>query len=431
MNRPRDTRSLRQALDALDADLHRSQTGATAVQLRQERAALVEQMRQVVDRAEQQNRNLHGEERQALDGFEARFEDLTARIDAQEESDQREAERARPLDGTARGSDRPARLAPGDTLAEHLARRSGGRPDGDSLSLDRLVRGLAGRGWRGAEREQRAVSGLTDAAGGVMLPDTISARLIDLARERSAVVRAGAVTVPMDAREVVVPRMTGDMTVEWLEELAAQTDSGPTFDGVTLKARTVRAWCLLSEEFLEDVDPDLGEGAISQAAARAIAGEMDRVALAGSGTGEEPKGLVNITGVPTVAATGAPAWADLVAGWSAVKGANYTPTGFVLSHAVEAALGLLTGSDGQFQRPPATIDGLSRHTTTTLAATGDTPVITGEWARLMLGMRSQIKVRFGEQFDAAKNAIVLKVSARMDVAVERATAFAVNEVTLP
>jgi hypothetical protein len=42
-----------------------------------------------------------------------------------------------------------------------------------------------------------------------------------------------------------------------------------------------------------------------------------------------------------------------------------------------------------------------------------------DFSRLLLGVRSEVRVRLGEQFDASRNAAILQVIARIDIAVER------------
>ena len=66
----------------------------------------------------------------------------------------------------------------------------------EPLSLQRYLRGMATGEWDGAEHE-RALAEATVGAGGALVPAPLSARVIDLMRARTVVMRAGAVTVPM------------------------------------------------------------------------------------------------------------------------------------------------------------------------------------------------------------------------------------------
>jgi HK97 family phage major capsid protein len=71
----------------------------TSVELRQQRARVVESIRAIVDSAEAENRNLSGEEREQFDRHEAEFRDLGERITRVEAQEQREAELSERING--------------------------------------------------------------------------------------------------------------------------------------------------------------------------------------------------------------------------------------------------------------------------------------------------------------------------------------------
>jgi HK97 family phage major capsid protein len=72
------------------------------------------------------------------------------------------------------------------------------------MSLGRLVYATAIGDWKGAEAEHRAYSQGTSASGGYLLTPEMSASIIDLARAKSVVSAAGAITVPMQTEEMKV-----------------------------------------------------------------------------------------------------------------------------------------------------------------------------------------------------------------------------------
>lgn len=420
---------------------------STSIELRQERARCVDSLKEINGKAERENRNLFADELQQYGAMEQRFTNLTRAISEAETSEQRGAITARSVKnadipggdnpvggGQQRSQTRdngPARLKPTESLAEHYRSRGTLDKAESSLSFDGFVRGMAGKGWSGYEAEQRSLSGLTDPSGGILIPKAVSAGIIDLARAKSVVTQAGAQSIPMDAREVTVPRLESDMTVEWMKELDKQTDDSNTFGALKLKARTVRALALLSEEIIEDVD-NL-EGFISNAVAAAIAAEIDRVALFGSSAtnAEEPTGLLNTAGITILPApaTGAPGWADLVRSQTIIRNANHEPTATITNPLVEEFLALQTDTSGQFIRPPASIENMPRLTTSKVATTDDkSHLIMGDFTRLVIGWRSQIRVNLSEEFAYDRNAVALRVTARVDIGVERANAFHIRQV---
>jgi HK97 family phage major capsid protein len=134
------------------------------------------------------------------------------------------------------------------------------------LSLQRYLRGMATGEWDGAEHE-RALAEATIGAGGALVPSPLSARVIDLMRNRTVVLRAGGVTVPMTSQTLA--RLTGEGSPVWKTEGANITAADLTFDRVTFTARTLVRRVDLSVELFEDADPS-SEDVI----ARSFAGQM-------------------------------------------------------------------------------------------------------------------------------------------------------------
>jgi HK97 family phage major capsid protein len=170
------------------------------------------------------------------------------------------------------------------------------------LSFDRYLRGLATARWDDAPAE-RALAEATVGAGGALVPAPLSSRVIDLARNRTVVFRAGAQTVPMTSQTLALARLTSEGSPAWKTENAAITAADMVFDRVTFTARTLVRLITLSVELFEDADPS-SEDVIARSFAGQMAVELDRVALLGTGTAPEPRGILNQSGV-TLTAHGA------------------------------------------------------------------------------------------------------------------------------
>jgi HK97 family phage major capsid protein len=74
----------------------------------------------------------------------------------------------------------------------------------EPLSFDKYLRGMATGRWDDADHE-RALAEATTGAGGALVPSPLSARVIDLARNKTVVFRAGAQTVPWKAKRSASP----------------------------------------------------------------------------------------------------------------------------------------------------------------------------------------------------------------------------------
>ena len=104
--------------------------------------------------------------------------------------------------------------------------------NGAEFSLGRAVRGMvtaAGttRTWRGAHLSEG-----TDSAGGFAVPAPLASFTIDLIRNASQVINAGAVTVPMESETLSIPRLSAQPVPEWHKENDPVAESDPAFERV-------------------------------------------------------------------------------------------------------------------------------------------------------------------------------------------------------
>ena len=131
--------------------------------------------------------------------------------------------------------------------------------DGDrDLNLAKLLRGMATGRWDSADLEQRAMAEGTQGAGGAIVPTPLSAELIDLARNQTRVIQAGARTVPMDSQTLKIARVATDPTASWKVENATAGESSPTVDSILLTAQLLAVYLRVSIELVEDA-PNTGD----------------------------------------------------------------------------------------------------------------------------------------------------------------------------
>jgi HK97 family phage major capsid protein len=219
-------------------------------------------------------------------------------------------------------------------------------PAEQELSFDRYLRGLATARWDGADHE-RALAEATVGAGGALVPSPLSSRVIDLARNATRVFQAGAVTVPMTSQTLALARLLTEGTPAWKTENAAITAADMTFDRVTFTARTLVRLITLSVELFEDADPS-SEGIIARSFAAQMALELDRVALLGTGTAPEPRGVLNQSGITSTAhgAAGTVISTTTAYDWhldaaGAVRAANFTPNAHIQAPRTSTSLSKL------------------------------------------------------------------------------------------
>ncbi len=290
---------------------------------RQERAGLVSDMRATVELALAEKRaQTPAEDKQYAD-LKAKVDALTKQIDT--DAAEVEAYRAEALanpsgewasgDGQHRGSYGPGNrngqsplifrtkdgrevraVRSNESFAAAVRSGTPGGP-GSDISVGQFIRSMI-TGAR-SPAEQRALAETTQSGGAYLIPTPLATELIDVLRNATQVVRAGAVTIPMDSATLSFARAKADPAVAWKVELNPIVPADPGLEGVILTAHTLVGMTIISVEVAEDAIG--GEQVIADMLGKALALELDRVALVGSGTPPEPKGVLGAQDVQTTA----------------------------------------------------------------------------------------------------------------------------------
>jgi HK97 family phage major capsid protein len=146
---------------------------------------------------------------------------------------------------------------------------------------------------------------------------------IDVLRNESSVMRAGATMLQGLKGDVVIPKKTGTSSPGWIAtEGGDSAESEFTVGQVTMSPKTVGAHTEASRLMLMQSSLDV-ENLIRDDLTRSIATSIDLGALAGSGSSGQPTGIANTSGINTTTfAAAVPTWAELVAMESAVANDN-------------------------------------------------------------------------------------------------------------
>jgi len=307
--------------------------------------------------------------------------------------------------------------------------------DDDKLSFRKYLRGLATGDWQNATAERRAMAEGTNASGGFLVPSILSATLIDLARNSTQVLKAGATLIPMENRTLAVPKWLADPAAAWHSENAAIALVDPTIGSVLLTAHTLAANVLVSRELLEDA-PTVADR-LSEAFAKQFALKLDLAALYGSGVVPEPLGVKNTPGVALTAlgANGAtPANYDFVVDAAGrLADANETASGVIYSGRTARSLSKLKDTLGQPIAMPDYIATLPRYSTnqvgnalTVGTSTDTSDVFVADWSQLLVGVRTELQISVLAERWADYGQVGFVAWLRSDIAVARAKAFDVT-----
>jgi len=383
--------------------------------LKEERAAIVEKMQYLIDTAEKEERTFNSQERSKWDHLNNQVKSY--------DTDIKEIERNSPFDNldeltaneignlSALSNTRTSNhqstwndkngnaihvLPPEKRFSDHIPKE---RNYGD-LTFGGYIRAMV----LGAktESEQRALSESTDSAGGFTVPEPLAAQIIDRLRAKSVIMRAGAQTVPMTSDTLSIARLASDPATGWHVENSLVPNSDPTFDNVTFTARTLISLVIASRELVED-SSNIND-ALSDAFANALALEVDRVALLGSGTAPEPRGIKNVAGIGSISmgTNGAAitSYDELLDSWQTLADSNSeVPTAAIMAPRTQTTYGKLKDTTNQPLRKPDMIQDLPMLTTTQIpinetqgTATNASSVLIGDFSDLMVGVRSSFRI---------------------------------------
>lgn len=414
------------------------------VELRQKRAALIAQAGEILKRVKADgDRALTTEEQKTFDGLHDQAERMLAdvdRIELQHETEIGLAAIPRPASerlaarhqaerpGTPRtiGYTREGRevraYAPDAPVAE------AGDAEMARATLGGIVRGLSTGNWAGLDADRRALTSGSGSLGGFLLPSPVSGRFVDLARAKTVTIQAGAQTIPFEDATLTIARLVTDPTASWRPENVAITASDLTFDGFTFTPRTLAALVTAPLELVEDA-PNLGQ-IVEDALSAALALELDRVMLRGTGAAAEPRGIANTTGVQAALAIAVPSYDDFSNAAQLVALQNGGATAAILSPRDAGILDRLKDSTGQPLNPPESWKALRKFQTTQIptnlgGGTNESEAYVGDFAQLWLGMRRAITVEASKHASDSTNSafkqiqVWIRAYLRADVAIAR------------
>lgn len=327
---------------------------ATSIELRQERARIVESLRAVNDVAEAENRNLSGEEQTTYSNHEVAFRSVNERITRAEALEAVEAEQARSLTNPE---------MPGGQQHQRGAGTQGGGDDAQQRrsAFMQFVRS----GSAGLAPEQRAL--VQNTAGEILVPEDLEAEILrslpDLTVIRGLASQRGVGTNRIRRRSL------DEVSVGWGKlETAQQTltdsmPSTPTDEWTYIE--DLYGLAKIGEDEFDDTDVNL-EAYLTDSFGRAIGEAEDTAFVMGLGhTGKTPVGLFsaaggvssNVSTASTYGTTGANAPGVLVDDLQGliygVK-AQYRRNGtFLMASTTELAVSTVKDGNGQYLWQPS------------------------------------------------------------------------------
>ncbi len=271
------------------------------------------------------------------------------------------------------------------------------------------------------EPYKRAMSTNINTAGGALVADQLSARIVDLARNKSVILRAGAQIIPMVSDRMILARVAGDATFEFKGENQTFTGSQITLDTLGFTAHLLGTVVDMSRELSEDATNVVD--VVEEALAMALAVTFDLEILTGSGDGI--LGIKNYGGsINTIAVGGSLDYDNLLDAIAAIEDDNHTPNAYVVSPNNKNVLSKLkvNAEANHYATAPPDVADLMRLVT---KQPGDATVIVGDFTQVLIGMRQAVRVEVttegANRFD--KHQLGIKITMRADANLAHAQAF--------
>jgi HK97 family phage major capsid protein len=228
-----------------------------------------------------------------FDKAEAAFKTADRQVKAVEAAEAARAAAATPANHRATGA------APGATVPAMPDNKEERALVETGLLVQALVQGKGDRDKavtlldrEGHSGVSAALSGATEAAGGVTVPRPLMQGLIGLLGARTVVRRAGAVSVPMPAGQIRAGKMLTGPTASYIAENAAITESEPTFGPVDQAFKTLTGLVPIGNPLLSHTSVALAS-LVGQELVTALSRREDLAFIRNDGTGNTPIGLRN------------------------------------------------------------------------------------------------------------------------------------------
>tara|TARA_R110002096_G_scaffold429743_2_gene642926 strand:- start:672 stop:2459 length:1788 start_codon:yes stop_codon:yes gene_type:complete len=272
---------------------------------------------------------------------------------------------------------------------------------------------------------QRDLTVGTNNAGGFLVgTDHDGASFIDALRAAMVTTQLGARVMSNLQGNVAIPKLATGTSTYWVAEDGAPTEGQPVFASVSLTPKNLASFVQISRNLLVQSDPSV-EAVIQDDITKSIAVAIDAAALAGTGSSNQPTGILATTGIGSVAfaSAGAPSFSEIVSIESAISadnamGANMA---FVTTPALAGTLKTTTkdSGSGRFVSEDNSIMGYSVNPTSSMTAN---TILLGDFSQLMIAQFGAIEVITDR--NAQTGQLTLGLHVMVDIGLRHAPSFA-------
>lgn len=318
------------------------------------------------------------------------------------------------------------------------ARAMGREAQGVMIPLDVLRTALM-------PQQRDLVVGTASAGGNLVATDLLGGSFIELLRNAMVLPQLGARMLTDLNGNIAIPRQSGAATAYWVGENTGPTESQQTVDQVALTPKTIGAFTDIGRQLMLQSSVDV-EAMVRADLATVVGLGIDLAAIHGSGSSNQPTGVLATSGIGSVALGtngGSPDLDDMIDLETAIAIAN-AATGnlaYLSNPKVVGVLKKLKATSGEYlwtnsptagrSATPGEINGYpfarSNQVSSTLtkgsAAGVCSAIVFGNWADLIIGMWGGLDLLVDPYTGGAAGTVRVRVLQSVDVAVRHAASF--------
>lgn len=258
-------------------------------------------------------------------------------------------------------------------------------------------------------------------------------------RNRSVIMQSGATVLTDLVGNAILPRQTNATGGEWIAEDAEATETDLTFDQVTLTPKTVSGRISWSRQAALQALPAM-ETIVRMDLAEQLGIALDAAAIAGPGSGNQPRGILNTSGIGAVAIGtngGAPTFDHMVDLESAITNANADVgqlaylTNSRMRGKLKKTLETASAGSEKVWRPDNMVNGYSALTSNNVpsdltkgSGTNLSAMIFGNWQDLLIGLWGAMDLIVDPYTFSSRGRVRISAFLSADIAVRHPASFA-------
>jgi len=346
------------------------------------------------------------------------------------------------ITGSTRGAEHEFEVS--DAIKESQGRSN----DRVAIPTDVLLRGWIPQdaATRSALYGERATVGVgvgNSEAADIVATELRDDMFIESLREEAVVLGMGVTVLPGLVGNVEIPRELTNPAFYWVAEDAEPTEGDYTLDKISLSYKTVAGRIPFTRQAGKTTTPGI-EGLLTRSIRKGLAIAIDQTLINGPGSGGEPEGILNASGIGSVTTSGTLTREHLFDLEEDLANANASTSGaqgltnthgkrVLLTTKTDAGSGLFVGSRGDNGSVDTDVGNfkISNNVPNNLGVgTDKTAIIYGNFSSLHVGMWGGVELIRDTATKVATGGVVLRVFQDLDCVVGQAANFsAITDLT--